>query len=1687
VVASYTDQGGTNEVIESVPSPAVSDVNDAPVLDASASPALTTIDENTPSPTSGSTAGSTLVSALVSLGGNVSDIDTNALTGIAITAVNLGGGTLRYSTDGGTSWSDVGAVSNTSALLLKADANTLLHFTPPANYIGSLADVMTFKAWDQTSGSAGSKVDTTTGSAFSSASDTVSVNVRDKNAPAIDLDAGNPDSLNHSFNAPLADTIYSIDNASSAQTVARLTDQSNIRSLAVSVNTAVAVTAGEALSLGGTSIALSGTVPSSVTVGGVSWSLSLSGGVLTFTAPADGATASNAQTLLRNLGYSYTSAPTGSRTLSWTATDMANNVSSPVVTTISFDDAAPVIDLNGNLDGLDFNSTLVTSANAGTGVALTSGATVTESNNITRLDLRVGGLLNGSSEKFVVGSTELNADGSSLPSSVSDGTNSWTLSYDSGVFSFSLANANAAQAQALMNSLTYKNSAASLSDGVRTFTVSATDEFGQASDTAAVATVVVNSALPTRASTNSVITEDANGDGIKGDSFVIKFSESVLISNITDLQNWTVSNPVPIIRNGDFANSAGWVTTSAHPSTGTLTISNGRASFNGGGNTSGSVLQQVIQTVPGTSYTVSFTLASSSTGTVRLQAFAFDGSNQLAVSTASTTGTTARTFSLSFVAQSASTELRFSDNLANTGNDTWLDNVQVVTPAQASAGSLGSGARIEALDVITVGGVDYASQYRITAGAGAAYGTGSVLRIPNTLVVDTGNVNAGASGDLTFTMTDISPPAGLTPGDAAVTSDNIISSAAGDASVTLTYNFTVSDASHSKVRYYLDGVELAGKVSNISSPSARSATLTMARADWGSDGIKSLTARLEDSEGNLGPQSQSRPVTVDTQIMQGATSMVRTSGSNANASAGDVITVSFHEAVQLSSPLPSVFGSTATASAIGAVNGYSKNWNITLGGTGISLSDSTGSVTFSGVKDVAQNTGTLMVSVPTDVLAMPRITSLGNITADNVINGSEITNEQTMNLELASVSAGDVIKVYKDGVPISFIVTVSGVDQEVSSYTLPVGVASTTTLPIKLKPEFWGGDGERVLTATIQRGAGTVFVSDERHVYVAADQGHWSTAHGNAIWFDPSTEISLSDGKWSASVGGLETAVVNAGRTPTLVRSRDGANYVSFSATENQSNTAAVLQALVPTATLDMAGKTSFSIFNVQQRVTISPTQLFTLGVGSTQATGYINGYSATFNWSQGAIRAYAANSSIAQQPALVDLVTVVSGGGSNLTGTDYSYVNGKLSATATNNISTYNYSQSLSFGGNAAVTYSTHAFDGSWTGDLILFNQALTSLAARQEINTYLAIKYKTMGKLVTALSGGIYDLATSASDNNLIDDVLDRRTAGAINDEVLVAGSDWVNTGAGDDTIRIKDLKFRLIDGGVGHDKLALASDYSGPQSIVLSDFVSNARGNSATNTSGNARVALAGFHKLLGIEQIDLSTHIGAQSLTVTAADVNELSESNTLHVDLGTNDSLTAIDFAINSATWGYYSFNNVVYDQRWTQTNGPDTYTLYARGGALPNFTPVAGATNGADTLTGTTGNDLLQGGQGNDTLTGGDAADIFRFIAGELGSDLITDFDKGEGDKLDLRLLLAGKGMDSAVSDSVKNFISLSRSSTTDDAVLKIDVDGLGEFDQAELDVTLQDAWVNGNLLPATAQSDLQNLMSLINDRVILV
>ena len=58
--------------------------------------------------------------------------------------------------------------------------------------------------------------------------------------------------------------------------------------------------------------------------------------------------------------------------------------------------------------------------------------------------------------------------------------------------------------------------------------------------------------------------------------------------------------------------------------------------------------------------------------------------------------------------------------------------------------------------------------------------------------------------------------------------------------------------------------------------------------------------------------------------------------------------------------------------------------------------------------------------------------------------------------------------------------------------------------------------------------------------------------------------------------------------------------------------------------------------------------------------------------------------------------------------------------------------------------------------------------------------------------------------------------------------------------------------------------------------------------------------------------------------------------------------------------------------------------------------------SGDETAIGGAGNDILYGSDGNDTLTGSGGADVFKFQAGDTGSDIITDFSIADGDQVDL-------------------------------------------------------------------------------------
>ncbi|MCP4550230.1 MAG: hypothetical protein GY835_27530, partial [bacterium] len=163
-------------------------VNDAPVLDNSGTSTFTTITEDETN-----NAGELVSDIVASAGGDpITDVNSGASEGIAITDLTSGNGTWQYSTNGGASWSGVGSVSDNSALLLRPE--DMLRFEPDAMN-GTTASI-TYRAWDQTSETVGTKVSTTTNggtTTFSTDVETATLTVTDVNdAPVLD-NSGNMD------------------------------------------------------------------------------------------------------------------------------------------------------------------------------------------------------------------------------------------------------------------------------------------------------------------------------------------------------------------------------------------------------------------------------------------------------------------------------------------------------------------------------------------------------------------------------------------------------------------------------------------------------------------------------------------------------------------------------------------------------------------------------------------------------------------------------------------------------------------------------------------------------------------------------------------------------------------------------------------------------------------------------------------------------------------------------------------------------------------------------------------------------------------------------------------------------------------------------------------------------------------------------------------------------------------------------------------------------------------------------------------------------------------------------------------------------------------------------------------------------------------------------------------------------
>ncbi|MDQ2082928.1 VCBS domain-containing protein [Xanthobacteraceae bacterium Astr-EGSB] len=162
--------------------------NDAPVLSASASPSLSA-QENDGVPVGNvGTRVSDLINAAGGSLGNVADPDTTYLApGMVITALDASHGSWYYWSDSGANWNAVDLQAGQALYLLSTDK---IYFKPAADFSGTVAEAITFHAWDRSNGSftgvnsAPASYGGTT--AYSSATDTASLTVESAPAAAHD-------------------------------------------------------------------------------------------------------------------------------------------------------------------------------------------------------------------------------------------------------------------------------------------------------------------------------------------------------------------------------------------------------------------------------------------------------------------------------------------------------------------------------------------------------------------------------------------------------------------------------------------------------------------------------------------------------------------------------------------------------------------------------------------------------------------------------------------------------------------------------------------------------------------------------------------------------------------------------------------------------------------------------------------------------------------------------------------------------------------------------------------------------------------------------------------------------------------------------------------------------------------------------------------------------------------------------------------------------------------------------------------------------------------------------------------------------------------------------------------------------------------------------------------------------------
>lgn len=830
-------------------------------------------------------------------------------------------------------------------------------------------------------------------------------------------------------------------------------------------------------------------------------------------------------------------------------------------------------------------------------------------------------------------------------------------------------------------------------------------------------------------------------------------------------------------------------------------------------------------------------------------------------------------------------------------------------------------------------------------------GTASITVAAGSYADAAGNI--GGAGSHTFGFDTKVPTASSAP-DLAAASDS--GSSSTDDVTNITSPTFVGQAGSAEAGatlrlYDTDGTTLLGSTTVNGDGSWQVTSTTL------SQGLHSITAKVKDTAGNVGPASDALNITIDTTAPAAPSTpdleAASDSGSFSTDNTTSIVTPTFSGTAQAGASVVLYDSDGTTIIGSTTANG-SGNWSIVSS----TLSEGAHTVTAKAT-DIAGNVSAASSGLTTFIdTASPSVSSVavppnGTYSAGQTLNftvnfGETVTVDSTNGTPLLSLildTGGTVQASYLSGsgsTSLTFQYTVSVGDADANGITIgSLSLNGSTILDA-------AGNSAALTLNGVGSTAGVLVDTSVPTITGLTASPDGTYAAGASV----DVTVAFSEAVTVATAGGTPRLALETGATDRFAEyvSGSGTSSIVFRYVVQAGNTAADLDAISTTALTLNGGTIRDSSGNNASLTLPTPGASGSLGananivveaVAPVFTSAAVNGSTLklTYGESLDATNIPAANAFavlVGGQAATVSNVAVT---GSTVTLTlAQAVTNGQTVTVGYADPSNGNDVNAIQdAAGNDAITITNQAV----TNNTVATPQPPTSqppLTEGTSGNDNIAI-----GASTTPVFGGAgSDQITATPAAGTTAQVyggsgfLDPNDAG---DMISVSGggSGIVYGNGGDDQIVVTSTGAASVFGGVGNDQVTIRND--------AANQVTAGPGADVIQITGN------GDNQVLGGSQIN-DPNDGADRITITG-------------------------------------NGNNLVY------ANGGDDVIVFTGSGSNTVFAGV-----GNDTIVGGSGADRIVAGPGSNVITGGAGADRFVHTAG--GQDIITDFNFAQGDRIEL-------------------------------------------------------------------------------------